>query len=140
MPPDREPGTPVWLLPAAVYAMHQAQLDEHGGLSGLRDEGALLSALARPVNLHHYGNPTTFELAAAYAASIIQNHPFADGNKRTGLLAAFVFLYLNGQQLRAPEAEAVVMTLGLAAGTVDEAGYARWLADNSKAKEGEDGR
>lgn len=111
--------------------MHQAQLDEHGGLPGLRDEGALLSALARPENLRHYGSPTTFELAAAYAAGIIQNHPFADGNKRTGFLCAFVFLYLNGQQLRAPEAEAVVMTLGLAAGTADETGYARWLADNS---------
>ncbi len=120
--------------------MHQAQLDEHGGLPGLRDEGALLSALARPENLNHYGNPTTFELAAAYAAGVIQNHPFADGNKRTGFLCAFVFLYLNGQQLRAPEAEAVVMTLELAAGTVDEAGYARWLADNCEAREGEDGR
>lgn len=120
--------------------MHQAQLDEHGGLPGLRDEGALLSALARPENLRHYGNPTTFELAAAYTAGIIQNHPFADGNKRTGFLCAFVFLYLNGQQLRALEAEAVVMTLGLAAGTVDEAGYARWMADNCEAREGEDGR
>jgi len=128
------------LLPAAVYATHQAQLDEHGGLPGLRDEGALLSALARPENLHHYGNPTTFELAAAYAAGVIQNHPFADGNKRTGFLCAFVFLYLNGQQLRAPEAEAVVMTLELAAGTVDEAGYARWLADNSQERGVEDGR
>lgn len=120
--------------------MHQAQLDEHGGLPGLRDGGALLSALARPENLNHYGNPTTFELAAAYAAGVIQNHPFADGNKRTGFLCAFVFLYLNGQQLRASEAEAVVMTLELAAGTVDEAGYARWLADNSDERKAKDGR
>lgn len=140
MPPDRESGTPVWLLPAAVHAMHQAQLDEHGGLPGLRDEGALLSALARPENLHHYGSPTTFELAAAYAAGVIQNHPFADGNKRTGFLCSFVFLYLNGYHLRAPEAEAVVMTVGLAAGTVDEAGYARWLADGSEERGVEDGR
>lgn len=120
--------------------MHQAQLDEHGGLPGLRDEGALLSALARPENLQHYGSPTTFELAAAYAAGIIQNHPFTDGNKRTGFICAFVFLYLNGQQLRAPEADVVVMTLGLAAGTVDEAGYARWLADSSEGREDDDGR
>ncbi len=119
--------------------MHLSQLAEHGGLPGMRDEGALLSALARPANLHHYGAPTVFELAASYAAGIIQNHPFSDGNKRTGLLAAFVFLYLNGYRLHAPEAEAVVMTLGLAAGTVDEAGYARWLADGSEAREGDDG-
>ena len=117
--------------------MHQVQLDEHGGLPGLRDEGALLSALARPENLHHYSAPTVFELAASYAAGVIQNHPFADGNKRPGLLAAFVFLYLNGYRLGAPEAEAVVMTLGLAAGTVDEAGYARWLKDSSSARAGE---
>ena len=129
---------PVWLLPAAVHAMHESQLAEHGGLPGLRDEGALLSALARPENLHHYGEPTVFELAASYAAGIIQNHPFADGNKRTGLLAAFVFLYLNGYRLRAPEAEAVVMTLGLAAGTVDETGYSRWLTDSSETRGGED--
>lgn len=114
--------------------MHEAQLAEHGGLPGLRDEGALLSALARPENLHHYGEPTVFELAASYAAGIIQNHPFADGNKRTGLLAAFVFLYLNGFHLQAPEAEAVVMTLGLAAGTVDEGSYAQWLEDRSEAR------
>ncbi len=115
--------------------MHQAQLDEHDGLPGLRDEGALLSALARPENLLHYGTPTVFELAAAYTAGIVQNHPFADGNKRTGLLAAFVFLYLNGLHLRAPEADAVVVTLDLAAGRVDEAGYARWLADNSDERQ-----
>lgn len=114
--------------------MHLSQLAEHGGLPGLRDEGALLSALARPENLHPYGNPTVFELAASYAAGIIQNHPFSDGNKRTGLLAAFVFLYLNGYRLRAPEAEAVVMTLGLAARTVNEAGYARWLANSSDSR------
>ncbi len=120
--------------------MHQAQLDEHGGLPGLRDEGTLLSALACPENLWHYGAPTLFELAAAYASGIIQNHPFTDGNKRTGLLAAFMFLYLNGFHLRAPEAETVVMTEELAAGTVDEAGYARWLAESSEAREAENGQ
>ena len=134
-----EPIAPIWLLPETLKSVHQAQLGEHGGLPGLRDEGALLSALARPENLAHYGTPTLFELAAAYAAGIVHNHPFADGNKRTGFLAAFIFLYLNGLRLRAPEADAAVMTRDLAAGTVNETGYARWLADSSKAREVDDG-
>jgi death on curing protein len=74
-----------------IKAAHQAQLEEHGGSPGIRDEGALLSALARPENLFAYGEPTMFELATAYASGIIRNHPFVDGNKRTGFLAAFVF-------------------------------------------------
>ena len=96
----------------------------------LRDEGALLSALARPENLFAYETPSIFELATAYASGIVRNHPFVDGNKRTGFLAAFIFLHINGYLLKAPEAEAVVMTLGLASREIDEAGYAKWLEDN----------
>ena len=98
----------------------------------MRDEGLLDSALARPLNLYSYGEPDLFALAGAYAAGIVQNHPFVDGNKRTGLVAAALFLDRNGMEFLAPEAEAVVMTLGLAAGEIEEAGYAAWLRDRSR--------
>jgi death on curing protein len=121
---------PEWVLPQVIKAAHQAQLGEHGGSPGIRDEDALLSALARPENLFAYGEPSLFELATAYASGIVRNHPFVDGNKRTGFLAAFTFLRINGYSLQAPETEAVVMTLGLASREVDEAGYTKWLEDN----------
>lgn len=123
--------TPQWLLPQVILAAHDAQLAEHGGLAGIRDEGALASALARPENYHHYGEQNLFVLATMYAGGIIKNHPFADGNKRTGFLAAFIFLNVNGYALKASEAEAVLMTLGLASGEVEEMGFARWLEDSS---------
>jgi death-on-curing protein len=121
---------PEWVLMDVVKAVHQAQLEEHGGSPGVRDEGALLSALARPENLFTYETPSIFELATAYAGGIVRNHPFVDGNKRTGFLVAFIFLRINGYLLQAPEAETVIMTLGLASRDIDEAGYARWLSDN----------
>jgi death on curing protein len=121
---------PEWVLLEVIKAAHQAQLGEHGGSPGIRDEGALLSALTRPENLFACGEPSLFELATAYASGIVRNHPFVDGNKRTGFLAAFIFLRINGYLLQAPEAEAVVMTLGLASREVDEAGYTKWLEDN----------
>jgi len=121
-----------WLLLEVVNAMHEAQLAEHGGLGGSRDEGALVeSALARPENHFDYGESDTFVLAATYADGIIKNHPFADGNKRTGFLTAFTFLYLNGYHLQAPEADAVVMTQDLAAGKIEEDIFAKWLRDHS---------
>ncbi len=125
---------PEWVLLEVIKAAHQAQLEEHGGSAGIRDEGALLSALARPENLAAYSEPTMFELATAYASGIVRNHPFVDGNKRTGFLAAFIFLHSNGYLLQAPEAEAVVMTLGLASREIDEAGYVKWLEDNCVKK------
>jgi death on curing protein len=125
---------PEWLLLAVIKATHQAQLNEHGGSPGIRDEGALLSALARSENLFTYATPTLFELATAYASGIVRNHPFVDGNKRTGFLAAFMFLYLNGQLLQASEDEAVTMNLGLASRDVDEAAYTKWLEDNCERK------
>ena len=124
---------PQWLLPEVVLAAHDAQLAEHGGLTGIRDEGALDSALARPESYHHYGEQSLFVLATMYASGIVRNHPFADGSKRTSFLAAFIFLAVNGYALQAPEAEAVLMTQGLAANEIDEAGFVGWLEDNSVA-------
>ncbi len=121
---------PRWLTVVAIHTMHEELIAEHGGSSGVRDQGLLESALARPQNLLAYGKPTLAEMAASYAFGIARNHPFVDGNKRTALMAAFVFLGLNGQRLVAPEAEAVVMTLELASGACGEAEYAAWLAAN----------
>ena len=117
-----------------VKASHEAQLAEHGGSTGTRDEGILLSALERPVNHYHYGETNSFKLASTYAGGIIKNHPFVDGNKRTGFLAAYVFLYINGYELIASEAEAVQMTLALAASEIDEQAFADWLEANCQAR------
>ena len=82
-------NTPTWLTQAAITAIHQELLARFGGLSGVRDEGLLQSALARPEHLYNYGEPSLFELAAAYAHGIVKNHPFIDGNKRVGFMAAY---------------------------------------------------
>ena len=120
-----------WLLEGVVIAMHDEQIAEHGGSLGIRDAGLLSSALARPQNQAVYGEPSVFDLAAAYAFGIIRNHPFVDGNKRTGFLAAYVFLDLNGWELMASEAEAAAAVLALAASEMDEAGFADWLKTKS---------
>ena len=114
-----------------VRAVHDKQIAEHGGLSGVRDDGMLPSALMRPQQQYTYGEPTVFELAAAYAFGIVNNHPFIDGNKRTGFLAAYVFLVLNGWELMASEAEAVTAVLNLARGDMSERDFAQWLKDMS---------
>lgn len=124
---------PRWLSRRLVLYLHERQIVRFGGAAGIRDDGLLESALARPLNLHAYGEPDRAALAGAYAAGLVQNHPFVDGNKRTGFVAAALFMELNGCSLEAPEAEAVVMTLGLAAGEIDEDGYAAWLRDRSRA-------
>ena len=120
-----------WLREDVVIAMHGEQIAEHGGSPGIRDAGLLSSALARPQNQVAYGKPSVFNLAAAYAFGVIQNHPFVDGNKRAGFLAAYVFLDLNGWELVASEAEAVSAVMALATGEMDEAGFSDWLKDNS---------
>ncbi len=120
---------PKWLDRHKVVALHGMQLAEHGGLAGIRDDVGLESALARPINKWHYEEPDMFDLAGAYAFGITMNHPFADGNKRTGFMAAYVFLGMNGIEIDAPEAEVVVMTLDLAADKLGEAGYSQWLRD-----------
>ena len=102
-----------------------------GGTDGIRDEGLLESALARPANIYHYDHHAQItQLAAAYAGGIIQNHPFVDGNKRTGFMAAYMFLDLNGSTLIADEVSAAAMTSSLAASEIDENDYGIWLANN----------
>lgn len=121
---------PIWLTSDLAKAFHARQLRLFGGPPGIRDEGALESALGRPVNRWAYEHADLAELAAAYAFGIARNHPFVDGNKRAALLALVTFLGLNGIDFRADEAEAVVMIRGLAAGEVDEAGLTRWIRDS----------
>jgi death-on-curing protein len=122
---------PRWVLRSVVDAMHDQQLTEHGGAPGLRDEGLLDSALARAQNLHAYGEADLCTLAAAYAVGIARNHPFIDGNKRTALLTAYVFLRLNGRTLTASEAEAVEIMMETAAGRVTDEAFADWLRRNT---------
>jgi len=123
---------PVWLQTRLVLALHDMLIAEHGGSYGVRDAGLLDSALSRPVNLFSYGDPDLPALASAYVAGIIKNHPFIDGNKRTGFAAAATFLDRNGLELTASEAEATRMTLDLAAGTVPEEEYATWLRQRTR--------
>ena len=120
-----------WLLKRVIEALHDEQIADHGGSSGIQDAGLLSSAIARAQNLVAYGEPSAFDLAAAYALGIVRNHPFVDGNKQTGFLAAYVFLDINGYDLIASEAEAVVAVLALAAGDMQEAGFSNWLKANS---------
>ena len=127
---------PVWVLRETVLALHEQLLAAFGGSSGIRDEGLLDSALARPENRHAYDAPAVFELAAAYAFGLVKNHPFVDGNKRIGFAAAIVFLEISGYQFQATEADATVRTLALAAGEMDEAGYAAWLKTNPRRARG----
>ncbi len=119
---------PIWLDCGVVLAVQRELLARFGGLDGIRDECLLESALNRPLQLFHYGDPTTFDLAASYAEGIVKNHPFLDGNKRAGFMAAYTFLAANGQQLEAPEEEAALQTLALAAGAIGAEEFSAWLA------------
>jgi death-on-curing protein len=125
-----EGGKPVWLQVELVIAIHERQLREFGGRSGIRDRPALESALGRARNKWAYENAELPELAAAYAFGIARNHPFVDGNERVALLAFVAFLGLNGVNFMADEAEAASIILALAAGEVDEEGLGRWINDN----------
>ncbi len=116
-----------WVTPAVIYAIHDRQLAEHGGLQGLRDQNAIESALARPQNLAAYGSPDAADLAAAYAFGLARNHGFADGNKRTAWVIARLFLALNGAQLAFAKPEAVPVMEHVAAGTFAEAELAAWF-------------
>lgn len=120
-----------WLSEAVVLAIHDEQLAEHGGSCGLRDGGLLSSALARPQNIVAYGKPSLFDLSAAYAFGIIKNHPFIDGNKRTGFLAAYVFLDINGYELAASEDDVVSVVLRIADGEMEEQDFATWLCEKA---------
>jgi death on curing protein len=112
-----------------LEAMHAEQLQLHGGAQGLRDEGMLESALNRPLQKVAYSDPTIFELAAAYLFGLVKNHPFIDGNKRTGYLAADVFLALNGWSVEASQEEVIALVLTVAAGEIDETGAAMFFKD-----------
>lgn len=118
---------PLWLDRDDCLGIHEMMLSQHGGLSGVRDEGLLLSAIAKPQNHFAYGSRSLTEMAAAYAAGIVLNHPFLDGNKRTGFMVAVTFLELNGLELTASEESAVQNTVGLASRQVSETAYADWL-------------
>lgn len=117
----------VWLTRELLLAVHDEQIAEHGGASGIRDMGLLESAIARPLNRAGYGGADMAEIGALYALAIARNHPFVDGNKRTAFVAIETFLILNGLALTADDAEATVMMLDMAAGTVSEAMFIEWV-------------
>ena len=118
-----------WLSREAIEIMHEEQLAEHGGLPDLKDENALEAAMARPLNKAAYGENDLFALAAAYLYGIVRNHPFSDGNKRAGYLAAFTFLYINGYLIEADDGTIVAFVQGVAAGEIDETGATQFLKD-----------
>ena len=121
----------IWIEESVVWAIHEAQLAEHGGSAGVRDAGLLESALARPQNLTAYGDPDLADCAAAYGYGIARNHPFIDGNKRTAFVCAELFLVLNGHTLTADDADCVTTMLAVAAGDIEEAAFAAWLRAHS---------
>ena len=121
---------PVWLSVELIKAVHEEQLRGYGGPAGIRDQGMLVSALVCAPNKWAYGEQDLAELAAAYAYGVAKNHPFIDGNKRTALLSLVTFLGLNDIDFVAPEAEAVVVILGIASGEIAEEGLIRWIRDN----------
>ena len=124
----------VWLTRRIVLDIHDEQLREHGGATGVRDEGLLESALARPLNLAAYGEPDTAELAACYAVAIARNHPFIDGNKRAAFMAMVLFLALNGLELEAPMVEATVTMLQMAAGDMLEDEFTAWVRAHAQPR------
>jgi death-on-curing protein len=122
---------PTWLDKRAVLLLHEESLATFGGARGLRDEGLLDSALARPINKFHYDRVDDLgELAAAYGFGIAKNHAFVDGNKRAAFLAIGLLLAINGARLRADQLDAIATILALAAGELDEASLAKWIAAN----------
>jgi death-on-curing protein len=124
----------VWLSRQTVVAIHDEQLAEHGGAVGVRDEGLLESALARPLNRASYGDPDVAELAALYAIAIARNHPFVDGNKRTAYVALESFLELNGCEFPVSDRDAVIATLALAGGKMSDDEFTAWVRNNTRVR------
>lgn len=118
---------PKWLSKEVILAVHDAQISEHGGRPGVRDDGLLESALTRAQNHFAYGCADLFDLAAVYAHGILSNHPFFDGNKRTGFLACYIFLRINGQTFETSETDVVNMVVQLASGELSEDEFSVWL-------------
>jgi death on curing protein len=116
-----------WINKQALLLLHDESLAEHSGAAGLRDEGLLDSALARPLNLDAYGTPDFADLAASYAIGLAKNHGFVDGNKRAAFLATGLFLHLNGHRLSVSQLDATLTMIAVAAGEMDEARFAAWL-------------
>ena len=126
---------PRWISKKALLLLHEESLSEFGGARGLRDEGLLESALARPRNTHAYNPAATLaELAASYCYGVAKNHAFVDGNKRAAFLCVGLFLAINGYRLTASQVDAIQIMLGVAAGTVSERELALWIAQNSKER------
>ena len=123
-----------WVDRRALVLLHHESVAEHGGAGGLRDEGLLDSALARPLNLAACGSPDVHALAAAYGVGLAKNHPFVDGNTRAAFLAVGMFLHLGGWRLTAAQADATLSMLAVAAGQMDEAAFARWLHQHTRSR------
>jgi len=122
---------PLWIDERDALAIHDRLLALHGGRVGLRDRGLLESALARPRQHYTYArNPDIIEMAARYTAGIVRNHPFVDGNKRTGFVIGVLFLELHSFDFKASEVDATQAVMALAAGRLDETGYTAWLREN----------
>ncbi len=125
----------IWIELSFILALHDRLLVFHDGAEGLRDEGLLLSALARPKHLAAYGRDSdVIDIAAAYTFGIVKNHPFMDANKRTGFVAGILFLERNGYIFSAPQDVAAAAVLDLAAGVIDESGYAEFLHKHSSSQ------
>ena len=122
----------IWLSRQFILAIHDEQLAEHGGALGVRDDGLLHSALARPLNRAGYGEPDMAELAALYAIAIARNHPFVDGNKRTAFAALVTFLALNGMVFEPPEVDATMAVLRLAASEATDDEFTDWVRANTQ--------
>jgi death-on-curing protein len=125
---------PRWVDRRALLFLHSESLAEHGGADGIRDEGLLESALARPLNLLACENPDLAAMAAAYGVGLAKNHPFVDGNKRAAFLAVGLFLSLNGWRLVATQVDATRAMLAVAAGELDEAGFAEWIRQHMRPR------
>lgn len=128
---------PVWIEERDVLAIHGRLLAAHGGAPGLRDQGLLQSALARPRQHYAHDDSTgVIEMATLYTAGIVRNHSFIDGNKRAGFVAGVLFLELNGFRFIASEEDATQAVLSLAAGTMDENAYTEWMRAKSRRARG----
>jgi death on curing protein len=123
-----------WVNRQVLLLLHEESLAEHGGGSGLRDEGLLDSALARPLNLALYQQPDVADLAASYGVALAKNHAFVDGNKRVAFLAVGLFLAMNGYQLKSTQADATLMVLSVAAGDIDQIAFAHWIRTHIKPR------
>ena len=123
-----------WISKQALLLLHAESLAEHGGGAGMRDEGLLDSALARPINLAAYGEPDFAALAASYGVGAAKNHPFVDGNKRAALLATGLFLYINGYRLTASQADTTLTMLAVASGDLPEDTFAAWLRQHARPR------